>query len=242
MKAENLTWPEFKELSKTMKTVIIPWGSMEAHGTHLPLSTDTIVANHIAELIAEKINALILPAIPIGYCFHAANFPGTLSFTESTLQQMAYELAESLYMHGVRSIVFITGHGDQVGFLEKISERMRDVLKIKVSVLYPFFTDEERVKKFNEIKTSESIYDIFHAEELETSLMLAISPDLVQMEDAKVEYPLISEEDLTSDFPLGDLTDYCVFGDPTVATAEKGRKFLTIMVEELLKILMHQRT
>ena len=59
MKAENLTWPEFAELSKTMTSVIIPWGSMEAHGTHLPLSTDTIVANYLAKLIAEKIDALI---------------------------------------------------------------------------------------------------------------------------------------------------------------------------------------
>lgn len=237
MKYEHLTWVEFKELIQSIKTIIIPWGSLEAHGTHLPLATDTIIANYFAELIAEKINAMVLPAIPIGYCFHAATFPGTLSLTISTLKRVACEMVEGLHSQGIQTVLFLSGHGDQVDLLEEVSEELQQNLNMKVAVLYPFFTESEIVKRFNEIKTSKSLYDIFHAEELETSLMLAISPHLVQFSEAKMEYPEISKNQFESGEGLGILSKYCVFGDPTVATAEKGKKFIAIMLEELGRIL-----
>ena len=236
MKITNFTWAEFKELNKSVDTAIIPWGALEAHGTHLPLSTDTIIAEHIATLIAGKINAFLLPPIPIGYSFHASNFPGTLSFTEHTLQQIAFDLAKSL-SNNIQNIIFISGHGGNVEPLEEIAVKIRDELELDVLVIYLYFTDDELIKKFNKIKTSESIYDIFHAEEIETSLMLAISPHLVNMKEAKIEYPEVKKEHLRYEKNLGDLTNYCVFGDPTVANVAKGNQFLEIIVEEILKII-----
>ena len=237
MKFENLTWVKFKELSESIKTVIIPWGALEAHGTHLPLSTDTIIANHIAKLISEKVNAFLLPPIPIGYSFHASNFPGTLSFTEETLQQMAFDIAKNLHSYNIQTIIFISGHGGNVEPLEEIAEKIRDKFKIDVLVIFLYSTSDELLEKIENIRTAKSVSNIIHAEEIETSLMLVISPKLVHMEDAKIEYPKVSNEHFRYEKKLGDLTKYCVFGDPTVASIEKGNQLIEIIVDDVLKMI-----
>ncbi|MHA1279419.1 MAG: creatininase family protein [Candidatus Helarchaeota archaeon] len=234
---EYVIWVEFQRLSEKIKTVIIPWGAIEAHGTHLPLSTDSIFVTHISKIIAKEINALILPTLPIGYCFHASSFPGTISLTKKTVERMAFEIAKSLRSHGIKNLIFISGHGGNIEPLEKSAQKIKKKLKIMVEVICPFYLDESQIEKFNEIKTSESIYDIYHAEELETSLILAISPHLVKMNEAKVEYPSVPVEYLGYSKRLGDLTRYCVFGDPTAANKEKGDQFLEIMVENILRQL-----
>jgi creatinine amidohydrolase len=237
MRFENLTWTEFGEIRKSIKTVIIPWGAFEAHGTHLPLSTDTIIADYIAELIAEKIKALKLPAIPVGYSFQVSNFPGTLSFTEDTLRQMAFELAESLASQGIQTLIFLSGHGGNVAPLEEIAEKIQEDLQLRVLVIFPYDINDALLGKFNVIRTSKSINSVYHAEEIETSLMLAIAPHLVQMSKAKIEYPQLSREHFEYKKKAGEASKYCIFGDPTVATKEKGVQFLQAILEEILKLL-----
>ena len=234
---ETMTWIEFKGVREEVKVAIVPWGAIEAHGVHLPLATDTIIVDHIAKLVAEEINALKLPAIPIGYSYHASNFPGTISFTEETLKHIAWDIARSLEAHQIQKIIFLAGHGGNVTPLEEIAERIRKELKIAILVIFLYYTEDHLIEQFNQVKTSRSIEDIFHAEELETSIMLAISPELVNMKEAKVEYPEISEEYLRYEKKLGDLTEYCVFGDPSVATAEKGKQFIGIILKEILRIV-----
>ncbi len=234
---EDLTWVEFEQLNKKCKTVIIPWGSIEAHGTHLPLSTDSIFATHISEMVAKKIDALILPTIPIGYCFHASSFPGTITITEKTVERLAFEVAASLQSQGVENLIYITGHGGNLGPLERSAHKIKKKLNVKVIVICPFYIDEAQIEEFDEIKTSDSVQDIYHAEELETSLILAIAPHLVKMDEAKVEYPEIPADFLGYKNKLGDLTKYCVFGDPTVASSEKGMQFLDLMFGQVLKKL-----
>lgn len=233
---EAMSWTEFKRNSEQIKTVIIPWGAVEAHGAHLPLSTDTILAYNIGKKIADKLGVFLLPPIPVGYSFHAANFPGTISFSPETIQNMAFEIAESLRKHGIQNIIFLSGHGGNVEPLEIIAEEIKEKLKINVVVLFLYYTGDSLIEKFKQITTSESVSDIFHAEELETSLMLAVAPDLVQMREAIAEYPKVTEEYLGYEKKLGDLTKYCVFGDPTVATVAKGNKIIDIMVDEILTI------
>ncbi|HUX99448.1 MAG TPA: creatininase family protein [Candidatus Deferrimicrobium sp.] len=237
MKFDNLTWTEFEHLAQSMKTVIVPWGALEAHGPHLPLSTDTIIADHIAELIAEKINALKIPPIPIGYSFHVSNFPGTLSLTEETLKQMAFELAGSLSSQGIQTLIFLSGHGGNVAPLEEIAEKIQEELPLSVLVIFPYSLDDALIEKFNTIRTSDSLYSVYHAEEIETSLMLAISPHLVQMNKAKIEYPQLTKDHFEYKKKAGEASRYCIFGDPTVATKEKGVQFLQAILEEILKFL-----
>ena len=144
---KNLTWPEFKQMSEKIKTVIVPWGSVEAHGTHLPLSTDILVIDYLAKVVAKKIGAFLFPTIPIGFCFHAASFPGTVSITQETLMRMAFDMASSLRSNGIQKIIFMSGHGGNVESLEEIAEDIKDKLDMNVLVVYPFYIDELKVEK-----------------------------------------------------------------------------------------------
>jgi creatinine amidohydrolase len=178
-----------------------------------------------------------LPTLPIGYCFHASSFPGTITITEKAVEQLAFDIAASLQSQGVENLIYITGHGGNLGPLERSAHKIKKKLKVKVLVICPFYIDEAQIEEFDEIKTSDSVHDIYHAEELETSLILAIAPHLVKIDEAKIEYPEVPVEYLGYKKKLGDLTKYCVFGDPTVASSEKGVQFLDLMIGWILKKL-----
>ena len=227
MVLEDLTMLEFEEgLAKT-RTVLIPFGSTEEHGGHLPLSTDTLHAIEVGRKLAQRRAIFIAPPIHYGVCRSTSDHPGTISITTATLKQLALDIVTSLHRQGLRNFILLSGHagGTHLSALidagEELLGRFAD---LRIAVLTEFMLASREGRGIIETE------DDSHAGEIETSRLLHSHPHLVKGKGEK-EYP---------DFPKGILVrnkrkfwQNGVWGDPTLASAEKG----ALLEEAVLKAL-----
>ncbi|MGH3435653.1 MAG: creatininase family protein [Sciscionella sp.] len=123
----DLTWPEIAARRAQAPVAIVPLGSCEQHGHGLAQRTDTSRAAVVADRVAERLSprVVVTPAIPVGVSEHHMGFPGTLTLTPVTLQQVIYELVTSLYRHGWRKVFLLTGHGGNNSAIEVAVSRLR---------------------------------------------------------------------------------------------------------------------
>ncbi len=233
MEMDQMTWTEIKD-NLPRKPVILPIGAVEAHGPHLPVGTDNFIAGELARRLAEEIAGLLLPLQPWGQVWSLENFPGTISLGEETLKDTLKNIARSLDRHGGRLLIIVNGH---LGNRDQLKSAVRDILEedlgIKILTMnHPGL--EELEKKHTE--TPRALSGYFHAEEMETSMMLAIRPDLVKMDLARAVYPDFPSYHGAYPLRWEIFTPEGVLGDPRPATAEKGEKLLAGMVEKMVKI------
>ncbi|TWH78158.1 MULTISPECIES: creatininase family protein [Sedimentibacter] len=120
MRLSNLTWPKAKKYFDENDMVIIAIGSIECHGRHLPLGTDTLIPDKILELIEEKSDVLIAPTIPYGACQSLEDYPGTINIDNEVLYQFLYSVIDNLYRHGARKLLILNGHGGNIKVIERI--------------------------------------------------------------------------------------------------------------------------
>lgn len=120
MRLANLTWPKAEQYFKENDMVLVPIGSIECHGRHLPLGTDTIIPDRILELIETKNDILIAPTIPYGACQSLADYPGTVNIDMEVLYQFLYQVIDNLYHHGARKILVLNGHGGNIKVIERV--------------------------------------------------------------------------------------------------------------------------
>jgi len=116
----NLTWPNAKKYFDENDMVIVAIGSIECHGRHLPLGTDTLIPDKILELIEEKSDVLIAPTIPYGACQSLEDYPGTINIDNEVLYQFLFSVIDNLYRHGARKILILNGHGGNIKVIERI--------------------------------------------------------------------------------------------------------------------------
>jgi len=208
-----------------IKTVILPTGSFEAHGTHLPFTTDAIIPQRIAEEAAKKTGAFVLPAMPYGNTQELSNFKGTISITAQGLVTITKDILESLVAHGAEKIIILNGH---VGNEHSLEVAMRDVIaksdkniKIKVANIWGTL-----VKSFPA-----------HAGKEETSLMLYLSPEHTDLKNA-INQPLSSnaENNYLTKYYFSDRKIPCE-GEPKAASSELGKKLFDEMVGALVDLI-----
>ena len=121
MRLSKITWPTAERYFKENDMVILPIGSTECHGRHMPLGTDTLIPDKILDLIEEKNdNILIAPMIPYGACQSLADYPGTINIDSDVLYQYVYQIVDGLYKHGARKILVLNGHGGNIKTIERI--------------------------------------------------------------------------------------------------------------------------
>jgi creatinine amidohydrolase len=243
-----MTWTALEEIAIQKPTIILPVGSMEQHGPHLPLSTDSIIAEHVAVAVSNKLSSMILfPTIPIGYSLEHIGFPGTISLSAQTFSSMITEIAESVSNSGFRTLAVINGHGGNRGILDTA------VTTIKYAHpglhLYSFTVLDIAREKFKEIRKSPSGM-IGHADELETSMMLAIRPDLVDMSKAVAQMPVfptnvsLETEDLarvTYAWKAREVTKSGIIGSPNFATLETGKTVIDFAIQTISGIIGEKR-
>lgn len=210
MSVYGMSDPEFWRALKKSKKAIIPVGSMEQHGPHLPVSTDALIAEHVAGLVAKKVGALVLPTVTYGISFeHGPMF--NVSLEEQTLASVLHDMCASLAGHGVRPIIIINGHHGNI----KALKRVKGVKGASVHVIHYW----RQMKQ-----------ELGHAGDTETSLVLAIAPKLVDMKKAvpgakeptKEAYAKIAGKPGS----FVKVTGNGVWGDPRRASAKKGRQLL----------------
>ena len=238
MYLDNLSSNEFKQqLESNNKTIVIlPIGAVEEHGEHLPLSTDSVQPEYIAEQIAQDqdLDVLIAPPIRYGICNATRNFPGTISLSFNTFRTFIQEILEELCRHGVKNIVVLSGHAGRVHMIALRLACEGVVEKFDVNLM--LLSDYDIIYKLAGDKFPE--WD-GHAGSVETSRMMAISPNLIKGKGElfKAEFPsYMVIKDPEKYFPSG------VMGDPTSATAEKGHEWNELVLTELKKMIKEMVT
>ncbi|MFO7547192.1 MAG: creatininase family protein [Trueperaceae bacterium] len=224
MRADVATLPEVQAFLRTYPYALLPVGSTEQHGPHLPLSTDTVLAEAFVLEIAKRAGGLVLPSLPFGYSWTWRDIPGTLTLRFATYMEVMFDLVSSLKRSGVAAVAIVSGH-DANRRPIKYAIRERIVDELGLPVLNLFYPGLEEI--LAEADSPPWAHGMLHAEEFETSLMLHARPDLVHMDRAVRDYPdAPATFDMTST-TMGDLMGSGVFGDATVATAEKGARWMT---------------
>jgi len=121
-----MTWPQVGEYFKEHDTVLLSVGSLECHGRHLPMGTDTLIPQKLLELIEPDCDWLIAPTIPFGACDYFREFPGTISLGEDGLYTVLKKVIDGYYAHGARHFAVLNGHGGNNGVLNRIGYELRD--------------------------------------------------------------------------------------------------------------------
>ena len=251
MLLENLSWPEVKALKPANKIVLLPLGSFEQHGPHLPLTTDTDIVTAVARGVETKRpeKILCLPTLWPGHSTHHLAFPGTLSVSQTPYINLVIELCSSIANFGARKVFLLNGHG---GNDIPVRAAMRE-LKTKFPDVKFVFASYWTLaaQSFQTIRQS-GPGGLGHACEMETSIMLHLHPERVKMKLARRDGPkhtdVYRKADMFHSRPVyfvnefDEITRSGVIGHPESATAEKGKRFLesavtdvTAFVDDFLK-------
>jgi creatinine amidohydrolase len=223
----SMTRDEVKEAVDRFPVAILPLGATEQHGHHLPLGVDVMLAEGIARLVAEKTGALLLPAMPFGYSWVWRDISGTISLQQHNVEAIIKDVAHSVSRYGIELLVLINGHEANNSSMKYAARELED--ELSMPVIYLFYPDLSEVME--EYCDSETWHGMVHACELETSLMLAMYPEHVRMERAVKEYPERPSLYGRLTISLGDLSESGIYGDPTRATEEKGKRMLDAFVK-----------
>lgn len=231
MLIEELTLEEFAAGLRKTRTVLIPFGSVEEHGPHLPLATDTLQAVEVAKGAARELPLFVAPAIPYGNCRSTSCHPGTVSITTATLKMLLKDLVRSFHGQGLRTFVVLTGHAGgahRMALQDAGEELLAELPDIRVAVVTEYELAREEGEGLIETR------DDAHAGEIETSRILHSHPQLVKG-TAAAEYPTFPWHILVRNklkyWPGG------VWGDPTKATAAKGKELERRVVARLVALV-----
>jgi creatinine amidohydrolase len=242
----HLAWPDAKEAADAGRLVIVPTGAIEAHGPHLPLDVDTHQAEAVALRLAERISALVAPAIAYGYSTTFMAFSGTVTLSAETYQQVVFEVGASLIEGGFRRLLILNGNRPNGTCNDVAARRLSDAYKdepgLQVTALSYWEPASAAIHKVRQ----SAVGGMGHACEFETSLQLALRPDLVHLDRLEgVESPLVGWDLVAADtsarsygpHPDPEVGHPAIFGDPTVASAEAGHRFLDLVVDALVDVL-----
>lgn len=245
---ENTKWiklmssSEFDEKRKSCNTVIIPVGAIEVYGPHMPMGSDIIVAQDIAERVADKVNAMIGPSLEVGESYSLSLYPGTLYLKPETWSMVISDYMESLLKWGFANFMFINGHAGNVPLVGHVCRPLERKLGIKTAqVDWWRFTQDKALG----ICENTGWMAHGHASECGTSVMMHLHPDYVEFHKAERVTPMEGE----SYEKFGDFVDYTVFnkttengilGDATVATPQKGKAIVEKCVERIAEYMKSQ--
>lgn len=233
---DTMTRVEAAEAIRNLKKVILPVGATEQHGPHLPLGTDTFLAKYMAQRLALRIGAVVLPPLPVSYSWVWRNLPGTIVISAETLKNLIKDICRSVATWGADQLVIINAHGANDSMIKYAVREISDELPLRVL----YFTYPGVDAATDGVVESERWHGMIHSCEVETSWMLAARPDLCHMERAVREYPDTPRSALYhhSSATLDVLSETGVFGDATLATAEKGEVMLERMVGYMERIII----
>ncbi|MEN8265251.1 MAG: creatininase family protein [Nitrospirota bacterium] len=228
---ENITMEDFKRHLKKTKTVIFPFGTVEEHGRHLPLNTDTLIVYEILKRLIKKRKVFLAPPVSYGVCTSTNQHPGTISISAETLRRLTYDLVKDAYNKGLRNFILISGHGGGLHMyaIKEVAEILIEELKgAKIAVISPYDVLRKELSELAETPNDS------HAGEIETSLILALAPELVKGR-SKEEYPKMPKP-----FVVKNKLRYWrggVWGDPGKASREKGEKVIRLIIQKVVDVI-----
>jgi creatinine amidohydrolase len=231
------------------RSVILALGSTEQHGPHAPLGTDTIIVEELGRRLAERIDALLAPVVPLGYCPQHTPWPGSISIRNETLAQLLLEMADNLAGQGFDRFVFISGHGGNRTALDLAAGNLKrarpgvQVVHAHLLAVQTGRTLRERVQA----RWPQPLSRIWeaHGGEQETALVMAVDPALVDLAAAapepEVDAYLAANRDpevFRVDYGLADVAPAGNWGDPRGASPAQGEIIYEELVAQLAAKIM----
>jgi creatinine amidohydrolase len=253
MKLIEMKWPEVEQRAPEC-VAVCPVGSLEQHGHHLPLGTDSMLVSHVAEQAEARCRdwVVLLPNLWLGSSHHHLGFPGTVSVSAPLFTEMTAQVARCLVTAGFRKIVFLNGHGGNMVPLNQamhgLSYEYRDRPDLWITHATYWTTAQLSPKTAPLLKTG----NVSHACEYETSMILHLRHDLVDMSKAKADR---AEEFKSAYFfqqdegpsridtarPFNTWTGTGAMGEPQLATPAKGEQLLSVASDAVVDFLTEFR-
>jgi len=242
----DYTWPEIRELVRSNRVVVIPVGSVEDHGPHLPLDTDNLLVWEICVAAARKVpeKALVMPLIPYGFDEHHIDFPGVITVDPFHFIHYLADVGKSVAGHGFKKILIVNSHGSNAS--------LADVAARKVTIETPALCANVNTwtlgrKEIGELRESVFPGGVSHACEYETSVYLHLAEEKVRKrkigKDIPVQKSRFMWRDLERPSPVQLMEWWSSFsrtgvcGDPTKANSGKGEKILKASVRYLADLI-----
>jgi creatinine amidohydrolase len=246
MRLAHMNWVQAQEAIERGALVIVPTGATEAHGAHMPLDADSHQAEHVAVRLAERLDAVVAPAIPYGISKTFESFAGTVSLSVPLYQEVVYEVGAALIKQGFKNILLLNGNRPNGTSNDAVARRLIDDFDVDYAPTVTAVSYwEPAASRIHAMRKSE-VGGMGHGCEFETSFQLAVRPELVDMPAIRgVETPLVGW-DLVAPGPPSrtyamrpspESNHTSIFGDPHVASAESGRAFIEAVVDELAALM-----
>ena len=251
----HLSWPEIKNKIRRKAVVLLPFGTVEDHGPHLPLNTDNIILDAICSETARRMKGetLVMPLVAYGFDEHHMDFPGTVTVNMHTLIDYVADIACSVARHGFSHILIVNGHGSNAPIADLAARRV--VLKTEAicGAMSPNAAiDKTLAEPTLSTARRSAPGGIGHAGEYETAIMLYLKPELVQMDKAVKEIGQVKITYFNWDHAEPSILAWQdwwsrmsksgVCGDPTVATAEFGKELFETTVRNFITFIEQFRT
>ena len=238
VKLDTLTWPEVNAgIEGGRDIVVVPLGAFEQHGPHLPLETDVLLGNHLGRVVAGRLDAFVAPTVRIGCSHHHLGFPGTLSLSPDTFGRVVADIVSSLARARFRRAILLPSHGGNYAPLAEAMKKIgSSVDGLEITALTdpaPLFGAAEVGQRDFGVPLAEGG---IHSGEWETSMLLAIHPELVHMDRARAGWVGDPKEAFGRIFKEGtdSLSKIGVVGDPRRATAEHGERYWEAVIKATL--------
>lgn len=253
----DLTWPEVNDAVELGKVILLPVGSTEQHGPHLPLDVDNVIAENVCLAAARRApdKILVAPTISYGFNIHAMDYPGTMHVAYNHFIEYCLDVCKSFVYHGFKRVVIVNGHGSNTPLLEFVGRRLildTDALAASFMWWNLLRVDPQFIDSFRE-----SVFPggAGHACEVETSVYLHLCPEKVQMDKAQDFIAWYNRGGAqgyqwADAFGAGPVTlvewtstflELGVFGQPTLATAEKGARILNEAAKRMVEFVTEFR-
>lgn len=247
MRFEELTSPEVDALDRDGTVLVLPLGSVEQHGNHMPLGTDTMLSQAVSLAAAERMAGLVavLPPPWYGFSAHHMRFAGSITLRAETLMAMADDIVASLVQHGFRRILIVNGHGGNGGVIDVLASTLghKHYGRARIAATTYFQLAREAIARLRQSEPG----GMGHACEFETAMIQHLRPELVRLDRAATTYPDPGSRYLTTDLlggspirvyhDFGDLSPSGTLGDPSLATPDKGAAFFDAVVGELVAFI-----
>jgi creatinine amidohydrolase len=237
---EELSAPQLTDLLKKTETILIPLGSIEQHGPHLPIGTDLMIATEIARRISERMGCPVGPGISYGNSVLMKNMKGTFTLKPGTLAASIADICRACASQGFKTVVFVNGHAGNIGPLDQVGLEVTEETGIQVIRIDWWIIASREIAQILET-------ELYHACEGETSLMLAIDQKLVNMEkavkddsmsDLKNKFTENRPEEMPEIYsPFERISKTGIVGDPEKASAAKGTRILDAVTENAVRFL-----
>ncbi|RXZ82669.1 creatininase family protein [Paenibacillaceae bacterium] len=243
----RLSYRQIRELPKEQALLILPIGAVEQHGDHMPVMTDSLIGEAVLTRTMEQMDddspIWLLPPISYGKSNEHLDFPGTISLSASTLENIILDIARSVKQAGFRRLLLFNTHGGNADLLNMAAREVR----IQTGLMVFYISAGSLQTADDLLDADEKEYGI-HAGDYETSLLLAIKPGWVHTDRLVKEMPNMAQYDfLTMEgkirfaWVMSDLSSSGVLGDATKATADKGELILQRIADALSQALEEVR-